>query len=524
MCQPPSDQAVRDMLGPVLAADTAIKQVRPVQSLRPQRIYKVDLSDGRTLHLVLPPVSIWRPLRFEQGMVSSEAAAVRWISETLTRDTPAMTTITATATSRIRPANINLSLPTLLYHGQGSNNLLGSSYAVYLPPTPSPSPSQPKTELKEPTPLALLPGPPLSPQERHAVDKQTGALFRRLAKLTSPSGRFGPLAAVVPPPTPNTTTSDPTTTTTTLTTGGGPGTGMGVIGGLSMSMSTMAGTGGAGSWSVAFHSLLEGILRDGEDMAVVLGYSAIRRQFRRLGYLLDEVSVARLVVVDGADEGNVLVRGEVKDKHEDYEDEDGQEEGKGKWMASAGPATGEGEAKGEGKEGQTSTNAKEPEKRHSTRRLRVTGLADWSSCVFGDPLLATVFSDPQQQQPPSAGFLEGFNNGTKKIVQQGLYLDPAASTAKDPQLLPLDGDIIEDVDTAWIRLLLYQVYHAVVHIVREFYQPRPDSRDRELEARRKLNEVLARLAEVHDDAKKKHPRPSGEMSPAKRIKADAEEG
>jgi hypothetical protein len=334
---------------------------------------------------------------------------------------------------------------------------------------------------------------------------------------------------------------------------------MGVIGGLSMSMSTMAGTGGAGSWSVAFHSLLEGILRDGEDMAVVLGYSAIRRQFRRLGYLLDEVSVARLVVVDGADEGNVLVRvlkdgeegeepgvgrkgdgggaqchglqvddesveGEVKDKHEDYEDEDGQEEGKGKGMASAGPATGEGEAKGEGKEGQTSTNAKEPEKRHSTRRLRVTGLADWSSCVFGDPLLATVFSDPQQQQPPSAGFLEGFNNGTKKIVQQGLYLDPAASTAKDPQLLPLDGDIIEDVDTAWIRLLLYQVYHAVVQIVREFYQPRPDSRDRELEARRKLNEVLARLAEVPDDAKKKHPRPSGEMSPAKRIKADAEEG
>lgn len=85
-------------------------------------------------------------------------------------------------------------------------------------------------------------------------------------------------------------------------------------------------------------------------------------------------------------------------------------------------------------------------------------------------------------------------------------------------LFPLNRDIIEDVDTAWIRLLLYAVYHSVAGIVSEFYRPRPDSSVRELEARRALNEVLEKLVEVPDDPKKRHRRPSGEMSPAKRLR------
>jgi hypothetical protein len=145
---------------------------------------------------------------------------------------------------------------------------------------------------------------------------------------------------------------------------------------------------------------------------------------------------------------------------------------------------------------------------HPRQRLRLTGLRDWSSCVFGDPLLAAVFSDPQQPQPPSSAFLEGFNGEKPDPEYRPISHRP----------FPLDETIIEGIDTAWIRILLYQVYHAVARIVGEFYRPRQDSSARELEARKKLNEVLARLAEVPDDVKKRHQRPSGEMSPAKRLR------
>jgi hypothetical protein len=172
-------------------------------------------------------------------------------------------------------------------------------------------------------------------------------------------------------------------------------------------------------------------------------------------------------------------------------------------VVEGGTGPGEDQGKEEKKAENAKGETKVAEEERDTQRLRLTGLRNWSSCVFGDPLLAAVFSDPQQQ-PPSAAFLEGFN---------GRKIEPARD--RD---LPLDKTIIEDVDNAWIRLLLYQVYHAVVHIVSEFYRPRPDSSARELDARRKLNEVLARLAEVPDDPKRRHQRPSGDMSPAKRFR------
>ncbi|KXX78545.1 hypothetical protein MMYC01_204961 [Madurella mycetomatis] len=536
MCRPPSNQTARDMLGPVLAADTTISQIQPAPSIPPQRIYQVDLSDGRSLHLVLPPLSLWRPLRFEQGMVASEAAAVRWIASQQSSSSSSQSHSSSTSTSTFTaclpeppepddpdsPSYPFFSLlPTLLHHGQEKSNLLGSSFAVY-----SPTPAQVRS-----VPLALLllppsPGPrsasapaPLSQRERHRLDRQTGALFRHLAGLTSPSGRFGPLAAVVGSHLPPRNPLNPGLLAR-------PGAGVGGVAGGSGSGNggpgggggggLMTTTGGAGTWSVAFHAMLEGILRDGEDMAVVLGYSTIRRIFRRLGYLLDEVRTARLVVVEGG--GNVMVEVDER-KGEGEEGGDGTGKGEEQGLASK---EGEEDKKqeevkretggGEHESWEGETKGGEKGEANPLRNLNVTGLRDWSSCVFGDPLLATVFSDPQQQ-PPSAGFLEGFNG---KKPQQKL-------DAADIKHIPLNRDIIEAVDTAWIRLLLYQAYHSVVHIVSEFYRPRPDSSTRELEARRKLNEVLARLAEVADDAKRRHQRPSGEMSPAKRIKAEPED-
>lgn len=261
-------------------------------------------------------------------------------------------------------------------------------------------------------------------------------------------------------------------------------------------------------------------MRDGEDMAVVMAYPTIRRHFRRLGYLLDEVTVGRLVVVRAGGRGNVLVDG-----------------------GGGGEGGGRGEGKGKGLEageetefeGNAETND-EPPLQSDTQILTLTGLRDWSSAIFGDPLLATVFSDPHQL-PPSPSFLDGFNNSFSPDS------NPPNNTTNLPY--PLNPTIIQSPATAHIRLLLYQVYHAVARIVSEFYRPRQQSSTRELEARRKLNEVLARLAEVGDDggggvasgvatggvtaaaaaagdavdiAKRRLRRGSGEMSPAKRVR------
>ncbi|KAK4185292.1 hypothetical protein QBC35DRAFT_504049 [Podospora australis] len=311
-------------------------------------------------------------------------------------------------------------IPSLIHHGR-EHTVFRQEFAFYAAPRGKP--------------LSLL-TPPLSSDSprRELLQCKLGDLCRRLAGLLSPTGRFGPLAAV------QTTIANPRQ----------PNIGSGGL----------FETGGAGTWSVAFQSMLEGILRDGEDMAVVLSYATIRRHFRRLGYLLDEVTTARLVVLDAADESNILVT-------MDSQDDDAGES-----------------------------------------KIIVVGLSDWSSCVFGDPLLATAFSDPLQlPHPPSAAFLRGFNH-TVSETEPGY---PAG----------LNRAIIEDVDKAPIRLLLYQVYHSVTRIVREFYRPRGDNSASELEARRALNLALTKLAEVSDDdvrKKERHPRPSGEMSPAKRIK------
>ncbi|KAI9830187.1 MAG: hypothetical protein M1826_004989 [Phylliscum demangeonii] len=62
------------------------------------------------------------------------------------------------------------------------------------------------------------------------------------------------------------------------------------------------------SWQRAFNMLLEGALRDGEDLLVSLPYKAIRAAFVSLSSALDEVRTARLVLLNlGAEEGQTGV-------------------------------------------------------------------------------------------------------------------------------------------------------------------------------------------------------------------------
>ncbi|KAK3301493.1 uncharacterized protein B0H64DRAFT_39951 [Chaetomium fimeti] len=495
MCQAPADDVARGMLGPVVPDDVALENLQLVPSVRPMRIYEVLLPDRKTLHLVLPPVSMWRPLRAEQGMLTSEAIAVRWIRETIARVTSVGEQKESSSSSASRNITTSLLpfLPTLLRLGR-ETHAPNSSFAVYEPVSG--------------TPLSLFSSEP-APTARREIDHQLGALFRDLSTLTSPTGRFGPLAAVVD-------------------TGSGTGTSKppapaGKRPRLPqlLTESGLSATGGAGTWSVAFHSMLEGVLRDGEDMAVVVSYSTIRRQFRRLGYLLDDVTTGRLVVVEGVGRGNVLVEEvggqQEKDvKQEKEGDDNGPDGGKNKGKAIDQKASVKKEDDTEKEDVTEKGEAGATQEKNDTQpqqNLKLTGLRDWSSAIFGDPLLATVFSDPHQPLPSSA-FLEGFNDEKPNSDRDSRH-------AQLPY--PLNPTIIENVDTAGVRLLFYQVYHTVTRIVSEFYRPRQDSSARELEARKKLNEVLTKLAEVPDNTKKRHQRPSGEMSPAKRLRGAEDE-
>lgn len=58
-------------------------------------------------------------------------------------------------------------------------------------------------------------------------------------------------------------------------------------------------------------ALTEAVLRDGEDMLVILPYEQLRQQFRQWAYTLDEVVQPRLSVLDFGD-GSVLVDPETR--------------------------------------------------------------------------------------------------------------------------------------------------------------------------------------------------------------------
>ncbi|KAK0648777.1 hypothetical protein B0T16DRAFT_388951 [Cercophora newfieldiana] len=401
MCRQPTASAVETVLLPFLpdrgGGSPTVTAVRGSPSLRLPRTYAVELSSGQALQLILPPPSILRLLRFERSLVESEAITIRWIQS--------------------QPVPAPLPLPSLIHASHDLPNGLDSPFAFFQP--------------CRGTPLALL-APPITPTARRSVDKHVGSLLRRLATLHSPTGGFGPAAAVIP-------VEESHRRIQPLGIGG------------------PIGNGGAKTWSLAFQAMLEGILRDSEDMAIGIPYVAARKQFARLGHVLDGVTTPRLVVIDGGEEANILV-------------EDGV----------------------------------------------VTGLHDWSTCLFGDPLFARVFSEGDG---PSEGFMEGFNdsNITSTTTDAGGFTLSTPSPA------------VDDAENARVRVLLYGMYHALVMVVREFYRPRVDSSRREMEGRKRLNEVLGRLAkvevgegkaeeEVEGEVKRVHKRGSGEMSPAKRLK------
>jgi hypothetical protein len=112
--------------------------------------------------------------------------------------------------------------------------------------------------------------------------------------------------------------------------------------------------------------MMEGTLRDGEDMSIVLPYDDIRCECRRLAGRLQAVTIPRLVVVDIGDPNNILIGRNTPVEGLAYNDV-----------------------------------------------YRITGLRDWSYGVFGDPLLATCFDNPS----------EAFSKGWKQEENEEMIED-----------------------------------------------------------------------------------------------------
>lgn len=512
--------SVAGIIGSAVPSAAAVDKIRAVPSPRHQRHYEAQLSDGSVLLLHLPLPLMVKLLRSERAAsVSAEAAVLAWIGD-LNDDHDDREEYecesggSSAVTCGPRDGNPQQTPGRQLVLGaRGSTDTARSrgdhpdvvprDNVPFIPALVAHSPAHtlagPEFNVVRPSRGSLLAGltPPLTPAERAAVDFQNGRLLRRLSRMRSPSGKFGPALGVLGRREP----SPPKRIGVPGAGGGGSGSARACV------------PRGSVTWAAAFAALLEGVLRDGEDMHVTLPYSSIRQHFWRLEHALGAVTNACLVVVDAGEDDNTLVvrkaslpiagssakrlernssqrRRKKSGSEEDAKGMGRSKDGKDRKRPAGTITPDQDDTGGEDSDPgiiYSSTNTDE--------NIIVTGMRDWSNCVFGDPLFATAF-----HRNPNGNLWSGFTSPT------GGDTGPSS---------------IEDEAHAETRLLLYECYHTITRVVREFYRPSKDSSKRELAARKELSGVMARLERVSDGSLRRR-RPSGEMSPAKRYKTDEE--
>lgn len=306
---------VKEILNHIVP-DSTLVSAEELPSTELSRLYSLNMSDGQKLVLSFAPSLSTRLLRHEATMLSSEAALVSFIAGT-DQDLEPGNTLQTSNENPPRSAELFDLVPKMLKHSP-NNRELAYPYSIF--------------EGISGTPLSAL-SIYLSLSERRLVENQVGSMARRLASLTSPSSLFGPVGKVLP---------DPFT-----------------------SASSASSKRGSTTWTEAFHSLLEGVLRDGEDMSVLLPYEVIRTYNQQLSWCLDAVKVPRLAVLDVGSETNVMIERDSAD-------------------------------------GKLTTASKYP---------RLAGLRSWSQGVFGDPLISNGFEDA------SEGFLEGWREGFEEVIE-----------------------------------------------------------------------------------------------------------
>jgi len=313
-------QRLKAILSHVVTGATLVS-VDDMKTTQLARLYTLNMSDGTKHLLSFAPRLTTRLLRHEATIISSEATLVHFIAGSRARQEAESSSRTKETFPGL-PAITEL-IPTLLKHSS-NNREMAYPYSIFEPTAGAPLST-----------LSIY----LSLPVRRAIDTKIGLMARSLANLTAPSGTFGLISRVLPDPFPTHPIQD--------------------LGSASTAATSSARSVGSKTWSEAFNTLLEMVLRDGEDMAVLLPYDDIRAHFKRLRWRLDAITIPRLAILDLGSETNVMIEREP----------DG-----------ASPST-------------------------AATDVKVTGLRSWSHGVFGDPLIASCFDEA------SEGFLEGWRMG-----------------------------------------------------------------------------------------------------------------
>ncbi|KAI1117787.1 hypothetical protein F5Y14DRAFT_439073 [Nemania sp. NC0429] len=496
MTRPRPSRSVRAIVESAVPS-IRVEAIALIPTKRPLRTFKVKLADERILTLHLPPLPA-KLLRSEQWMLQSEAALLEWLSKDASkyrsrstgtldekdvgqssqRESSLKGWTSQPAPDALLPLEDRLLsyLPTLVKHSASSKET-GSAFSLF-----------------EPTlgdPISSL-GKPLTRAERHSINFQKGRLVRHIANVKSPNGRFGlPVTVFRQSQTPENTQRE--------------------------ARECKLDSDGANSWRRTFHILLEAILRDGEDQAVTISYQLLRTIFDRFGHLLDAVKTSRLVVCDADEDDIVLVsrseRTMPKKEQQQQQEWEGQETTAKVKMEEPDDDSFSATNLSTGFNAYMDDNDED-----AAASIKLTGLRDWSACIFGDPLFATVFShatpefdrgfrqsqskseETEEEAPPRAIKKEKKEKdssddedrkGQKQKLKQRLEKQPQKQYRYGP-------DIIDDPANAATRILLYECYHATVSIVKQFYRPDADSSERELAARRRLVAALAKLNRVGD--------------------------
>ncbi|KAG4443133.1 hypothetical protein IFR05_001365 [Cadophora sp. M221] len=305
-----------------VAPGAVLGSVKEVKSTQLPRLYILKMTDDRPLLLSITPRLSVRLLRHEATIMASEASLVYFLlAETTTRRSvsPPASPRSEEGDFHSEPASLSGLVPKILKHAS-NNRETPYPYSIFEPTAGAP--------------ISMV-SPPLSPPDRRSVDKQVGSMARALASRTSPSGSFGMANRVLPDPSNNTQSSAAPKLV------------------------------GSETWSEAFKTMLEAVLRDGEDMSVLLPYETIRAHYRRLSWRLDAVTSPRLVVINVSQDTNVMV--------------------------------------------ERTTDKDDSEK--SAEEVTVTGLRNWSQGVFGDPLISSCFESPTEE------FLEGWVDGGDEVIE-----------------------------------------------------------------------------------------------------------
>ncbi|KAL2072264.1 hypothetical protein VTL71DRAFT_11607 [Oculimacula yallundae] len=302
-----------------VAPGAVLGSVKEIKSPQLPRLFVLQMTDDRPLLLSITPRLSVRLLRHEATIMASEASLVKFLAESTRRSLSPVSPRSEVENSRSEPVSLSGLVPRLLKHASSTRET-PYPYSVF--------------ESVDGELISTL-SPPLTLSGRRSVDKQVGSLARALASQKSPSGTFGMANRVLPDPSSN----------------------------------TQASTGpklkGSETWSEAFRTLLEAILRDGEDMSVLLPYETIRAHYRRLSWRLDAVTSPRLVVINLNQDTNVMVERTI---FKDVSDK-------------------------------------------SIEEVTLTGLRNWSQGVFGDPLISSCFDNPSEE------FLEGWVEGGGEVIE-----------------------------------------------------------------------------------------------------------